>query len=324
MKRRVFILGLCAVASADLSTALAQRNLRVVGIWWSPLQVREILTRYKARLAELGWMEGRNVQFEVRAWDGDTGNMRQQADELVAAHPDVIVALSNPAVAILKPVSGSLPIVFGMVADPAGSGFIENLARPGGNITGFTNFEASMGGKWLEVLREAAPSTTRVLVLMHPETTAHKEFFGAIERSAGPLKVEVTAGGIHNSKEVERAFAEFAANGSGGGIIALPHAITEVNRDLIIQRATAHLMPSIFAFEAHAYAGALVTYGIDRSDTILQTADYVDRILRGIKPADLPVQAAQKFELVVNVRTAKALGLTVSPTLLSRADKVIE
>jgi putative ABC transport system substrate-binding protein len=145
MKRRAFILGLSA-ALAGLSKALAQRNLRVVGIWWSPLQVREILIPYKARLAELGWMEGRNVRFEARAWDGDTANMRKQADELVAMHPDVIVALSNPAVAILKPVSGSLPIVFGMVADPAGSGFIQNLARPGGNITGFTNFEPSMGG----------------------------------------------------------------------------------------------------------------------------------------------------------------------------------
>src|SRR3954451_9406261 len=325
MKRRTFVAGLCFAALAHPSEALAQQKLRTIGIWWSPLQVNEILPRYKARLAQLGWIEGRNIQFQTRAWDGDTANMRLQAAELVAAHPDVIVALSNPAIAILKPVSGNVPVVFGMVADPAGSGFIENLARPGGNITGFTNFEASMGGKWLEVLMEAAPATTRVLVLMHPETTAHREFFAAIERSAaGPLKVEVTAGGIHNSNEVERAVADFAANGSGGGIIALPHAIAEVNRDLIIQRASAHLMPSIFAFEAHAYAGALVTYGIDRSDTILQTADYVDRILRGIKPADLPVQAAQKFELVVNVRTAKALGLTISSTLLARADKVIE
>src|SRR5690348_17049825 len=139
MKRRVFILGLCAVASASLSGALAQRSFRIVGIWWSPRQLSEILNRYKASLAELGWVEGRNVQFQVRAWDGDAGKMRQQAEELVAARPDVIVAVSNPAVATLKPVSGDLPIVFGMVADPAGSGFIENLARPGGSITGFTN-----------------------------------------------------------------------------------------------------------------------------------------------------------------------------------------
>src|SRR3954447_13366222 len=208
MKRRAFIVGLCAAACASVSEAFAQRNLRTVGIWWSPLQVREILTKYKGLLAELGWVEGRNIRFHVRAWDGDTGNMRQQADELVTVHADVIVALSNPAVAILKPLSGSVPIVFGMVADPVGSGLIDNLARPGGNITGFTNFEGSMGGKWLEVLREAAPTTTRVLVLMHSETTAHKEFFRAIEGLAGRLKAEVTAGGIHNSTEVEFAFAE--------------------------------------------------------------------------------------------------------------------
>src|SRR3954452_2822365 len=278
MKRRAFILGLSA-ALAGLSKALAQRNLRVVSIWWSPLQVREILIPYKARLAELGWMEGRNVRFEARAWDGDTANMRKQADELVAMHPDVIVALSNPPVAILKPVSGSLPIVFGMVADPAGSGFIENLARPGGRITGFTNFEPAMGGKWLEGLRGASPQTRRVLVLIHPETSAHKQFWRSIEETAAPLQVEATAAGIHNPAEVERAFAEFTKDGQGGGVIALPHAVTELNRDLIIQQAAAHRMPSIFAFEAHAYAGALVTYGIDRADSILRTADYVNRIL---------------------------------------------
>ena len=164
MKRRVFVLGLWVLPSVGLPRALAQKTMRTIGIWWSPLQVREILARYKARLEALGWVEGRNVQFLVRAWDGDTGNMRRQADELVAAGPDVIVALSNPAVAILKPVGGNVPIVFGMVADPSGSGFVQNLARPGGTITGFTNFEASMGGKWLEVLMEAAPETSRVLV----------------------------------------------------------------------------------------------------------------------------------------------------------------
>jgi ABC-type uncharacterized transport system substrate-binding protein len=323
MRRREFIT-LLGGAGAWPLTAWAQERSPVVGVWWSPTQVRELLTRYKARLAELGWVEGRNLQFQVRAWDGDIGNMRLQADELVATQPDVIVAASNPAVAILKPVSGNVPIVFGMVADPVGSGFVENLARPGGQITGFTNFEPSMGGKWFEVLREVAPATKRVLVLMHPETTAHKEFWRSIENVAGPLDVEATAVGVHNAAEVERAFAEFTTNGRGGGVIALPHAITEVNRDLIIKLATGHLMPSVFAFEAHAYAGALASYGIDRADTILQTADYVNRILRGTKPADLPVQAAQKFELVVNLRTAKALGLTISPTVLGRADKVIE
>lgn len=176
----------------------------------------------------------------------------------------------------------------------------------------------------MRILREAAPTTTRVLVLMQPETAAHTGFLRAIQDLASSLDVEAVAAGVHSPAEIEQAFAKFTAAGNGGGVIALPHPITEVNRDLIIQQAMKHLMPSIFAFETHAYAGALATYGIDRTDTILQTADYVDRILRGTKPADLPVQAAQKFELVVNLKTAKALGLTISPTLLGRADKVIE
>jgi putative tryptophan/tyrosine transport system substrate-binding protein len=324
MNRRGFIFRLCLSAVAVPWKARAQTGLRVVGIWWSPLQVRELLGRYQQRLAELGWVEGRNVRFEVRIWDGDTANMRRQADELIAAQPDVIVAISNPAVAVLKPVSGQVPVVFAMVADPVGSGFIENLARPGGKITGFTNFEPAMGGKWLEVLREAAPQTRRVLVLMHPETSAHKQFWRSIEDTAGPLQVEATAAGIHHPEDVERAFVEFTKDGQGGGVIALPHPVTEVNRDLIIKQATARRLPSIFAFGSHAYAGALVTYGIDRADTILRTADYVNRVLRGAKPADLPVQAAEKFELLVNLKTANALGLTISPTLLARADKVIE
>jgi putative tryptophan/tyrosine transport system substrate-binding protein len=324
MNRRGFIFRFCLSAVAVPWKARAQTGLRVVGIWWSPLQVRELLPRYQQRLAELGWVEGRNVRFEVRAWDGDMANMRRQAEELIATKPDVIVAASNPAVAVLKPVSGQVPVIFAMVADPVGSGFIENLARPGGWITGFTNFEPAMGGKWLEVLREASPQMRRVLVLMHPETSAHKQFWRSIEETAGPLQVEATAAGVHQPAEVERAFVDFTRVGQGGGVIALPHAVTEINRDLIIRQATAYRMPSIFAFEAHAYAGALVTYGIDRADTILRTAEYANRVLRGAKPADLPVQAADRFELLVNLKTATALGLTISPTLLARADKVIE
>lgn len=324
MDRRRFILRLCACAAALPFSARAQPAPRVVGIWWSPLQVRELLPRYRQRLAELGWVEGRNIRYEVRVWDGDLANMRRQAEELMATQPDIVVALSNPAVAVLKPVSGQVPVVFAMVADPVGSGFIDNLAHPGGSITGFTNFEPSMGAKWLEVLSETAPDTRRMLVLMHPETAAHKEFWGAIEQKAAPLGVAVSAAGVHKGDEIERAFAAFPATGEGGGVIALPHAVTEVNRDLIIRLALAHKMPSIFAFEAHAHAGALVTYGIDRGDAIFRTSDYVNRILRGARPADLPVQAAERFELLVNLKTANALGLTIPPTLLARADRVIE
>jgi putative ABC transport system substrate-binding protein len=322
MNRRDFI-ALCAGAAALPWPARAQTAPRIVGLWWSPQHARELLPRYKQRLAELGWVEGRNIRYEVRIWDGELAAMRRQADELMAAQPDLVVALSNPAVAVLKPVSREVPVVFAMVADPVGSGFIDNLAHPGGSITGFTNFEPSMGGKWLEVLRETAPQMRRVLVLMHPETAAHKQFWRAIEEKAAPLQAEATAAGVHGADEIERAFAAFAAAGPGG-VIALPHAVTEVNRDLIIRLALAHKMPSIFAFEAHAHAGALVTYGIDRGDSILRTADYVNRILRGARPADLPVQAAERFELLVNLKTATALGLTIPPTLLARADQVIE
>jgi putative ABC transport system substrate-binding protein len=323
MKRREFILGLGAMGAGWPLRARAQANVRTIALWWSPAQVNDELPRYKRRLAELGWAEDRNLRFQVRSWKGDAPMMRQQANELLATQPDVIVVVSNPALAALKPLSGRIPTIFALVADPVGSGFVESLAHPGGNITGLTNFEPAMGGKWLEVLREAAPATTRVLVFMHPETAAHKQFWQAIEELAGPLHIETIAAGVHDAAEIERAIAEFAAK-RDGGVIALPHAVTELHRDLIIQQATTHLLPTIFAFAPHASAGALITYGIDRADALLRTTEYVDRILRGTKPADLPVQGPRTFELVVNLKTAKALGLTISPTLLARADKVIE
>ena len=323
MKRRAFVLGLGTLVAAWPSRTRAEAAVRTIGLWWSPSQANDGLSRYKQRLAGLGWSEDRNVRFEVRAWKGDPGTMREQAGELLALHPDVIVVSSNPALAILKPLSGQVPVVFVFVADPVGSGFVESLAHPGANITGFTNFEPAMGGKWLEVLREAVPTMTSVLVLMHPETAAHKEFWRTIEELAGPLHIEAIPAGVHNSAEIEHAIAEFATR-RNGGVIALPHPITEVHRDFIIQQASSHWLPTIFASSVHASAGALVTYGIDLSAALMETSTYVDRILRGTKPADLPVQAPQTFELAVNLRTAKALGLTISPALLARADKVIE
>ena len=323
MRRRAFMGGVSALAAGWPLRARAQAVVRTIGLWWSPSQADELLPRYKRRLAELGWVEDHNLRILVRSWEGDMPAMRQQANELLATQPDLIVAASNPAVAILKQLSSRIPVVFVFVADPVGSGFVESLSRPGGNITGFTNFEPAMGGKWLEVLREVAPATTRALVLMHPETTAHKEFWRVIKQVADPLHIEAVPAGVHNAEEIERAVAEFGVNRQGG-VIALPHAITEVHRDLIIQQATSHLLPTVFAFAAHASAGALVTYGIDLTDAMLQTTEYVDRILRGTRPADLPVQAPKTFELVVNLKTAKILGLTISPMLLARADKVIE
>jgi putative ABC transport system substrate-binding protein len=323
MKRRAFVLGLGTAAVGWPLRARAERAFRNVALWWSPAQLNDELSRYKRRLAELGWLEDRNLRFQGRAWEGDTGMMREQAAELMAIHPDVIVVSSNPALAILKPLSNRVPIVFVFVADPVGGGFVESLAHPGGNITGFTNFEPAMGGKWLEVLREAVPTITKVLVIMHPETAAHREFWRTIEEVAGPLHIEAVPAGVHNSTEIESAIAGFAEGGKGG-LIALPHPVSEVHRDLIIQQATSRALPSIFAFAAHASAGALVTYGIDRAEALLQTTEYVDRILRGAKPADMPVQAPKTFEMAVNLKTAKALNLVIPPTLLARADKVIE
>jgi putative tryptophan/tyrosine transport system substrate-binding protein len=323
MKRRDFIGAAGALVAGWPLRAQAQAVVRTIALWWSPAQVNGILARYKQRLAEVGWVEDRNLRVLVRSWEGDTATMRQQASELVSTNPDLILVASNPALAILKPIVTRIPVVFVFVADPVGSGFVESLARPGGNITGFTNFEPSMGGKWLEVLKEAAPKTTRALILMHPETTAHKEFWGSIEEVAAPLHIEPIPAGVHDAAEIERVFADFGVNRQGG-VIALPHPVTEVHRDLIIQEANAHLLPTVFAFAAHASAGALVTYGIDLTDAMLQTIEYVDRILRGTKPADLPVQAPKTFELVVNLKTAKILGLAISSMLLARADKVIE
>ena len=311
------------MAAAWPLRAQAQAVVRNIGLWWSPAQLDEMGPRYKRRLAELGWVEDRNLHLQVRSWEGDTPTMRQQASELLATNPELIVVASNPAVAILKQLGTRIPVVFVYVADPVGSGFIDSLARPGGNITGFTNFEPAMGGKWLEVLREASPAIARVLVIVHPETAAHKEFRRAIEQVAGPLHIEAIVAGVHNAAEIERALTEFGATPQGG-VIALPHPVTEIHRDLIIRQAASQLLPTVFAFASHASAGALVTYGIDLTDAMLQTAEYVDRILRGTKPADLPVQAPKTFELVVNLKTAKILGLTISPTLLARADKVIE
>jgi len=323
MKRRAFVLGLSTFTAAWPLPTGAEAGLRTVALWWSPSQLSDGLSRYKQRLAQLGWSENQKVRFQGRAWEGDMAGMREQANELLALHPDVIVASSNPALAILKPISAGVPIVFVFVADPVGSGFVDSLAHPGGNVTGFTNFEPAMGGKWFEVLREAVPALKSILVLMHPETNAHKEFSRAIEAVAGSLQVQIVPAGVHNAAEIERSIAEFATR-RDGGVIALPHPVTEVHSNLIIEKATSYSLPTIFAFAAHASAGALVTYGIDLAAALLQTAEYVDRILRGTRPTDLPVQAPQTFELAINLKTAKSLGLSIPPPLIARADKVIE
>jgi putative ABC transport system substrate-binding protein len=233
------------------------------------------------------------------------------------------MAFSNPAVALLKATTGTVPIVFVGVGDPIGDGFVPNLAHPGGNITGFAGTDGPIGGKWLEVLKETAPHIARVMVMMHPETPIHQAMWRSVEAAASRLGLEANPGGVHDAGEIARSMLSFAIE-KDGGIIVLPHAITWANEDLIVALTLQGRVPSHFATAASIRAGGLVCYGHDFEDAVRKTADYVDRILRGEKPGDLPVQMPTKFKLVVNLKTAKALGLDVPPTLLARADEVIE
>ena len=249
--------------------------------------------------------------------------MRVWAAELIARSPDVAVTFTNFALELLKPIAGNVPIVFSGVGDPVGSGFVASLPRPGGNITGFASHEPSMGGKWLEVLKETAPHVTRALAIMHPETHSHQAMWRSMEEAAPRLGIEVTAGRAHDAAEIERVIASFAQK-PNGGLIALPHALTVFNASVIIALARRYRMPDIHALAEAAAAGGLVSYGINWDDQFRRVAEYVDRILKGTKPSDLPVQNPTRFKLVVNLKTAKALGLTITPTILARADEVIE
>src|SRR5262249_6963361 len=252
---------------------------------------------------------------------GDVERMGVLAKEAVASGPDLILAVTNPALQALRNATRSQPIVFLQVSDPVGGGFIESLAHPGDNITGFTNFESEMGGKWLQTLKEVAPAVEHVAVVLHPETSAHPGFLQTAKAASMALGIRVTSLGVHNVDEIEPAITEFARVPKGGLIVA-PHPITRGK--LTIDLAAHHRLPAIYPFGFHAREGGLVAYGIDQVDQWRSAATYVDRILRGTKPADLPVQQPTKYELVINLKTAKALGLTIPESLLLRADEVIE
>jgi putative ABC transport system substrate-binding protein len=275
------------------------------------------------RLDDLGWQEGRNFATQVQWWNDQPEQMRVWAAELIARSPDVAVTFSNLALAVLKPIAGSVPIVFVGVGDPVGGGFVPSLAHPGGNITGFASHEPSLAGKWLEVLKEIAPHITRALTIMHPETAVHQAMWQSIEDAAPRLAIETTAGGVHNAAEIERVIASFAQK-PDGGLIVLPHALTIFNAAVIVALAQRYRLPDVHALAEEVAGGGLVSYGLNWQDQFRRAAEYVDRILRGIKPAELPVEQPTKFQLVINLKTAKALGLDIPHTLLARADKVIE
>jgi putative ABC transport system substrate-binding protein len=329
VKRREFItlLGGCAAAWPIAARAQQAERVRLIGILMSgaesDAQARREQAAFVHQLNELGWTTGRNVTIDTRWGTGDPGRMLTEAKNLVGLAPDLILASGGVTVQALLQATRTVPIVFLQVLDPVGAGYVESLARPGGNLTGFTNFEYGMSGKWLELVKEIMPDMTRVAVLRDPGATSGTAQFAAIQAVAPFLKVDLTALGLRDVGEIERNIVEFA-RATNGGLIVLPGALAVVHRELIITLAARHRLPAIYPYRYFIIGGGLISYGPDPADQFRRAAGYADRILRGEKPADLPVQAPTKYELVINLKTARALGLEVPPTLLARADEVIE
>jgi putative ABC transport system substrate-binding protein len=274
-------------------------------------------------LALLGWTIGRNALIDTHWATGDVAQVRRHAAELVALGPDVILAHGDLAVGQLLQITRSVPIVFPVASDPVGAGHVESLARPGGNVTGFMSFEYSLSGKWLELLKEVSPAMTRVAVFRYSAQGASTSQFAVIQAAAPALRVEVAPVNMRDAGEIERAIEAFARSPNGGLIVTASGA-ANMHRDLIVALATRHKLPGVYYERFFVAAGGLISYGPNFVDQYRRAAGYVDRILKGEKPADLPVQAPNKYELTLNLKTAKAIGLTVPPTLLSRADEVIE
>ena len=327
MKRREFItlLGGAAVAWPVVARAQPERMRRIGVLMNLPSNDPEGQARIAAflqRLQQLGWND-HNVRIDYRWGPGNADSYRNSAAELIALAPDVILANGNSTVGPLKQATGTVPIVFAQVLDPVAGGYVDSLGRPGGNATGFMQFENSLSAKWLELLKQIAPSVTRVAVLRDPANAGAGGQLGAIQAVAPSFGVELSPIGVRDAGEIERAVTTFA-HGSNGGLIVpgSPQAI--VHRQLIITLADRYRMPAVYPYRFYVTGGGLISYGNDPRDQYPRAAEYVDRILKGEKPADLPVQAPTKYELAINLKTARALGLTVPATLLARADEVIE
>jgi putative ABC transport system substrate-binding protein len=329
MRRRDLITGIAGSAAAWTVAARAQQGerMRHIGVLSNLSQDdREARARDAAFVQELrqfGWIDGLNVQIEYRWAAADSARFRTFATELAALAPDVILAYTSPAVAALQQVTSTIPIVFASVIDPVGAGLVETLARPGGNATGFTVFEYGISGKWLELLKEIAPWVTRAAIIRDPAIPAGIGQFAAIQAVAPSLGMEFSAIGVRDPAVIEGAVAAFARS-PNGGLIVTASVLATAHRDSIIALAARHRLPALYPFRYYATGGGLMSYGPDQVDQFRRAAAYVSRILKGEKPADLPVQAPTKYELVINLRTAKALGLDIPPTLLARADEVIE
>jgi ABC-type uncharacterized transport system substrate-binding protein len=328
MRRREFITLVGGAAAGWPLAVRAQQTKRVrrIGVLHAQTaddpeqQVR--IAAFRQELQRLGWSEGHNVRIDLRWSAGIAADTRKFAAELIALQPDVLLTSSAAAVAPLLQATHIVPIVFVLVADPVGAGFVDSLARPGGNATGFTALEYSFGGKWLELLKEIAPSVTRVAVIRDTDS-AGVSLFGAIQSVASSIGVELSPVNVRDVDKMDRTIAAFA-QGSNCGLILTATALAFAHRHAIVALAARHKLPAVYFTRTFVTAGGLMSYGPNVPDQYRRAAAYVDRILKGEKPADLPVQAPTKFELVVNLKTAKALGLTAPPTLLGRADEVIE
>jgi len=328
VNRREFITLIGGATAWPLAARAQQRDrMRSVGVL-TPFAAHNTegqnrVTAFAQALQQLGWSVGQNARLLYRWGDGTSATMQKYAAELVALAPDVILADSSAALSPLLQATQTIPIVFAIVADPVGAGYVETLARPGGNATGFTPFEYGVAGKWLELLKEIAPRVTRAAVLRDPAIAAGPGQFGALQAVAPSLGVELRAVNVRDADEIERSIAGFA-QGSNGGLVVTGSAAAAAHRDLIVTLAARHRLPAVYNARLYGEIGGLVCYGADFLDQFRHAAGYVDRILKGEKPADLPVQAPTKYELVVNLKTAKALGLDVPSSLLARADEVIE
>ena len=329
MRRRDFIAALGSASAMPLA-ARAQQSERirrigvVAGISETDADTQIRYAAFRQVLQELGWTDGRNMQIDMRlAPAGNPGLIRRNATELVALSPDVILVTGTLGVGALQEATRTIPIVFAGVVDPVGAALVQSLARPGGNITGFTLYEYGLSVKWLELLKEIAPGVTRVGVVRDGRNPAAIGMWAAMQGAAPAVKVELTTVDIRDAGEIERSIAAFV-RGPNDGIIVPASGLTIAHRDQISVLAMRHRLPAVYSFRSFVAAGGLICYGPDTVDIYRRAAGYIDRILRGEKPAELPVQTPTKYELVINLKTAKALGLEIPPTLLARADEVIE
>jgi ABC-type uncharacterized transport system substrate-binding protein len=327
MRRRDFIKVIAGATVAWPLPVSAQERVRRIGVLMNgsarDAEQQGLVTTLAQTLQQLGWTEGRNLHIDIRWGEGDPQTIRRHAESLVASAPDVIVSTGNAGMPPLLDATQTIPIVFNNIADPVGAGYVESLARPEGNATGFLQFEYSLSGKWLELLKEIAPGVKRAAILRDAALTAGIGQFAVIQSVAPSAGIEVSAIGLRDPGEIERAIAKFAKS-PNSGLIMTASALSVFHRDLIIALAAQHKLPAVYYRRGFVISGGLTSYGYNEIEQYRGVASYVARILKGEKPADLPVQAPTKYELVISLKTANALGLSVPPALLARADEVIE